>query len=193
MAGVVSRDAYFDAGLEVLSDSGYGGLKLAEVCNRLGVTTGSFYHYFANWGAYTKDLVAHWVQARTVAIIEAVQDETDPRARIDTLITEALALPHGAEAAIRVWSSIDTDVYAVQAAVDQQRFDVLQDSALEILQHEHQARLFAAWGLYLLVGYEQSLVPRNHDDLTWIAAQLLGALDEGRFSTAPEPSAAESD
>jgi hypothetical protein len=30
------------------------------------------------------------------------------------------------------------------------------------------------------------LLPRNHDDLTWIAAQLLGALDEGRFSTAPD-------
>ena len=47
MASVVSREAYFETGLEVLSDLGYGGLKLAEVCNRLGVTTGSFYHYFS--------------------------------------------------------------------------------------------------------------------------------------------------
>jgi AcrR family transcriptional regulator len=47
MAGVVSREAYFQTGLDVLSDLGYGGLKLAEVCNRLGVTTGSFYHYFS--------------------------------------------------------------------------------------------------------------------------------------------------
>ena len=186
MAGVISREAYFDTGLEVLSDRGYGGLKLAEVCNRLGVTTGSFYHYFASWPVYTKDLVAHWVQARTVGIIEAVQSESNPRVRIDRLINEALALPHGAEAAIRVWSSIDSDVHAVQAAVDQQRFDVLRESALEILHHRHQARLFAAWGLYLLVGYEQALVPRNHDDLTWIAAQLLEALDEGRFSMNPD-------
>ena len=185
MAGVISREAYFDTGLEVLSDRGYGGLKLAEVCNRLGVTTGSFYHYFASWSVYTKDLVGHWVQARTVGIIEALQSEPNPRVRIDRLINEALALPHGAEAAIRLWSSIDSDVHAVQAAVDQQRFDVLHESALELLHHEHQARRFAAWGLYLLVGYEQTLMPRNHDDLTWIAAQLLEALDEGRFSTAP--------
>ena len=59
MASVVSREAYFEAGLEVLADLGYGGLKLAEVCNRLGVTTGSFYHYFAGWPVYTKELVAH--------------------------------------------------------------------------------------------------------------------------------------
>lgn len=45
MAGVVTREAYFETGLDVLSDLGYGGLKLAEVCNRLGVTTGSFYHF----------------------------------------------------------------------------------------------------------------------------------------------------
>ena len=57
MAGVVSREAYFETGLDVLSDLGYGGLKLAEVCNRLGVTSGSFYHYFSSWPAYTRELV----------------------------------------------------------------------------------------------------------------------------------------
>jgi AcrR family transcriptional regulator len=186
MAGVVSREAYFETGLDVLSDLGYGGLKLAEVCNRLGVTTGSFYHYFANWSAYTRDLVAHWMQVRTIGIIDASSEVADPRVRIGTLIREALALPHGAEAAIRVWSSIDRDVHAVQAAVDQQRFDVLRESALEILGDERQARLFAGWGLYLLVGYEQALVPRNHADFEWIAAQLLDALDAGRFGSAAD-------
>ena len=56
----LSREAYFNTGLDVLSDLGYGGLKLAEVCNRLGVTSGSFYHYFDNWPAYTRELVDHW-------------------------------------------------------------------------------------------------------------------------------------
>lgn len=184
MASVVSREAYFETGLDVLSDLGYGGLKLAEVCNRLGVTTGSFYHYFTSWSAYTHDLVAHWVQARTVSTIETLAAETNPRVRIGLLINEALELPHSAESAIRVWSSIDPDVFKVQTAVDQQRFDVMRDAAYEILSDEHQARLFAAWALYLLVGYEQTTVHRNPDDLRWIADQLLDALDSGRFDTA---------
>ena len=83
MASVVSRESYFETGLDVLSDLGYGGLKLAEVCHRLGVTTGSFYHYFTSWPAYTKELVTHWMQQRTVLVIEAVRGETDPRRRID--------------------------------------------------------------------------------------------------------------
>jgi AcrR family transcriptional regulator len=185
MAGVASREAYFETGLEVLSDLGYGGLKLAEVCNRLGVTTGSFYHYFASWSAYTRALVEHWVQVRTVNIVEAARAEPDPRRRLDAFFRSVLALPHGAEAAIRVWSSIDGDVYAVQFAVDQQGFDVLFESALEIMEDKHQARVFASWAMYLLIGYEQSTVAGNADDLKWISDQLLEALDAGRFSSVP--------
>jgi AcrR family transcriptional regulator len=185
MAGVVSRESYFQTGLDVLSDLGYGGLKLAEVCHRLGVTTGSFYHYFPNWPAYTRDLVAHWIQARTVRAVRALRAEPDPRRRIDTLIQEGLALPHGAEAAIRVWSSIDDDVRDAQVAVDQQRFDIMYESAFEVLQNKRQAQLFAAWGVYLLVGYEQATLPRDSGALEWIANQLIEALDSGRFATAP--------
>jgi AcrR family transcriptional regulator len=186
MASVVSRESYFEAGLDVLSDLGYGGLKLAEVCNRLGVTTGSFYHYFPSWPAYSKELVAHWMQGHTVQIIEAVRAEPDPRRRIDTLIHEGLTLPHGAEAAIRVWSAVDPEVYPIQAAVDQQRYDIMYESAFEILHNKRQAQLFAAWAVYLLVGYEQAALPRDAGALEWIAGQLTDALDSGRFASAPE-------
>jgi len=186
MASVVSRESYFETGLEVLSDLGYGGLKLAEVCNRLGVTTGSFYHYFPGWPAYTKELVAYWMQRQTVQIIERVRGEPDPRRRIDTLIEEGLSLPHGAEAAIRVWSSVDPEMYSIQAAVDQQRFDIMYESAFEILHNKRQAQLFAAWGVYLLVGYEQAALPRDAGALEWIASQLTDALDSGRFASAPD-------
>jgi AcrR family transcriptional regulator len=186
MASVESREAYFETGLDVLSDLGYGGLKLAEVCNRLGVTTGSFYHYFPGWPAYTRELVGHWMQARTVQVVEALRAEPDPRRRIDTLIQVGLGLPHGAEAAIRVWSSVDPEVYTVQAAVDQQRFDIMFESAFEILQNKRQAQMFAAWGVYLLVGYEQATLPPDTDAMKWIVGQLLDALDSGRFASVPD-------
>lgn len=186
MAGVVSRDSYFETGLDVLSDLGYGGLKLAEVCHRLGVTTGSFYHYFPGWPAYTKDLVAHWMQKRTVQAVEAARAEVDPRQRIATLIQVGLSLPHGAEAAIRVWGSVDPHVHEVQVAVDRQRFDVLYESAFEILHHKRRAEVFASWGVYLLVGYEQATLPGDPGALAWIAMQWLGSLDSGVFTSVPD-------
>lgn len=183
MASVASREAYFETGLDVLSDLGYGGLKLAEVCNRLGVTTGSFYHYFSNWSAFTRELVEHWQQASTTRLVEWVRTEPHPRRRIDTLIDIGLNLPHSAEAAIRSWSSADPDVYAVQIAVDKERHDILRESALEILANERQAVLFANWGMYLLVGYEQSTLLPDKAGLEWIVGQMLDALDAGRFAT----------
>ncbi|RAU91984.1 TetR/AcrR family transcriptional regulator [Mycolicibacter senuensis] len=184
MGAVLSRQAYFETGLEVLSELGYGGLKLAEVCHRLGVTTGSFYHYFTSWPAYTRDLVQHWLDFRTVQHVEFVRALPDPRERLDTLIQIGLELPHGAEAAIRSWSSADPQVHAVQAQVDRQRFDILYESALEVLHDERQAQLFASWGMYMLIGYEQALLPRDSAAIAWIAAQLLDALDSGRFASA---------
>jgi AcrR family transcriptional regulator len=186
MASVVSRESYFETGLDVLSDLGYGGLKLAEVCSRLGVTTGSFYHYFDSWPAYTKELVTNWMQERTVEIIAAVRAEPEPHVRIDTLIQAGLGLPHGAEAAIRVWSSMDPYVYSIQAQVDQLRFDVMYESAFEILQHKRQAQLFAAWAVYLLVGYEQATLPRDAAGLAWISGRLRDALDSGDFASVPD-------
>ena len=107
--------------------------------------------------------------------------------RIDTLINEALALPHGAEAAIRVWSSIDPAGVRRASSPSTNSVSTCSASRRSRSWHpKHQARLFASWALYLLVGYEQALLPRNHDDLTWIAAQLLGALDEGRFASVPD-------
>ena len=185
MAGVVSREAYFETGLDVLSDLGYGGLKLAEVCNRLGVTTGSFYNYFSGWPAFTRELLENWMEERTVLVIDFLRRETDPRRRIDRLVQVGLELPHGAEAAIRAWSSLDPDVYAIQVKVDQQRYDIMYSSALEILQNHHQAEMFARWAVYLLVGHEQATLPRDTAALAWIAKQLTDALDSGRFASVP--------
>jgi AcrR family transcriptional regulator len=185
MAGVSARESYFETGLDVLSELGYGGLKLAAVCSRLGVTTGSFYHYFPSWSAYTRDLVDYWAQARKVSI-ESACAERDPRRRIDTFIQTALVLPHRAEAAIRVWSSIDPEVRAAQSAVDEQRFDVIFEAASAVLGDEHQGQVFASWAIYTLIGYEQSTLPLKAKDLAWIGDQLLEALDSGRFGSVPD-------
>ena len=182
MAAVLSRQAYFETGLDVLSELGYGGLKLAEVCNRLRVTTGSFYHYFTSWPVYTRELVQHWLDERTVQHVEFLRAIPDPQQRLDSLMQIGLTLPHGAEAAIRSWSSADPRVHEVQAEVDRQRFEIIYDSALEILRENRPAELFARTALYLLIGYEQALLPRDPTVFAWIADRLLDALHTGRFA-----------
>ena len=78
MPTVAARDSFFETGLQILADLGFGGLKLAEVCHRLGVTTGSFYHYFTSWSTYTRELIEYWKQDRTDRLSEMFSQQSDP-------------------------------------------------------------------------------------------------------------------
>lgn len=184
---VAARESYFETGLEILADRGFGGLKLAEVCARLGVTTGSFYHYFSGWGAYNRELVDYWRQDRTVRLIEVLRSQPDAVRRIEAIIDVALSLPHGAEAAIRAWSSVDPEVLAVQREVDQERFDIIYQSALEISGDDQQAQIFAAWSVYVFVGYEQSTLPQELRMFEGIMRMMLEDLQAGRLADMPAP------
>lgn len=188
MAAGSIRDSYFETGLEILAELGFGALKLAELCRRMGVTTGSFYHYFTSWSAYTGDLIAYWRQDRTVRVIEAIRTEADPRRRIEAAIDVALSLPHNAEAAIRAWSSVDPDVLRVQTEVDRERFEILYNSALAIVGDTRQAEVYASWAVFVFVGYEQSTLPRENQVFAWVSNRMLDDLAAGRFSNVPPPS-----
>ncbi len=177
MATIVSRAAYFETGIEVLADLGYSGFKLAEVCRRLGVTSGSFYHYFAKWSVYTTELLAYWSRGRADHRAAVREAYPDPRERLEVMMDAALDFRHGAEAAIRVWSALDPHVKAIQFDIDQGRFEALYDAAVEIFDDPEQARMFAGWALYTLIGYEQATLPRDNTALAWINARMLSALD----------------
>jgi hypothetical protein len=85
-----------------------------------------------------------------------------------------------------VWSSLDPHVRSVQAAVDRQRYEIMCESAFEILKSKRQAQVFAAWAMYLLVGYEQAALPPDPGALAWIAGQLGVALDSDGFVSVPD-------
>jgi hypothetical protein len=116
---------------------------------------------------------------------QAFSAVSDPRERMQVIIRVALSLPHGAEAAIRAWSSVDADVHKVQVEVDRERFKVCYDYAMDIVGDERQAEVFADWCVYMLVGYEQATLSREPRVYEWISNQMLDALDSGSFGTVP--------
>jgi len=179
MMTIVSRAAYFETGIEVLSDLGYSGLKLAEVCRRLGVTSGSFYHYFTKWSDYTAELLAYWASERAHHRAAVTQSYPDPRERLEVMLAAALDFEHGAEAAIRVWSALDPRVKEIQSSIDRGRFEALYEAAVAILGDPERARMFAGWALYTLIGYEQATLPRDNAALAWVNRRMLSALDAG--------------
>ena len=75
----------------------------------------------------------------------------------------------------------------MQAAVDQQRFDVMYDSAFEILRQQAAGPDVRAWAIYLLVGYEQATLPRDTDALAVDRRTADSTRStSGRFASVPD-------
>ncbi len=160
---------FFEAGLDLLAEEGYGALKLAPLCRRVGVTTGSFYHAFPNWPTYTNALLQHWYRERTDRARMLAGEEEDPARRLDLLVRAAVDLPHRAEAAIRVWAGVDPAVAQLQQQVDDQRLATVTDAIAAVMPpgSDTHARNLAQAGFFLLVGFEQSHATGGHEALEW--------------------------
>ena len=45
--------------------------------------------------------------------------------------------------------------------------------------------MYAAWAVYVFIGYEQATLPREPGMFAWISTQMLDALEAGRFASVP--------
>jgi AcrR family transcriptional regulator len=108
----LSVDDWIQAGFAILADGGPNALRVGRLCERLGVTKGSFYWHFADMQAYRDALVESWGGLRDQGRrrLEDMPD-LDPRQRL-TLMMEALVNPRNwaLERTMRVWALTDDAV-----------------------------------------------------------------------------------
>jgi len=149
---LVTRDEYFETALALLASDGHGALKIGSLCRELGVTTGSFYHYFGSLDGFVEAFLDYWERERTARVIELANVPADPNERIARLKVLALDVPHDAEGAIRAWANTNARVAEVQKRVDQERFDALRDVILGVVPDRRRAELLAVLGISMLVG-----------------------------------------
>ncbi|GAA5148186.1 TetR/AcrR family transcriptional regulator [Pseudonocardia eucalypti] len=151
----VTQDQYFAAALGQLAAHGAEGLTISRLCQALGVTSGSFYHYFGGWAGFVEALLAHWEDEQTQRIVRLARAEAGVEQRLGVLRRQALALPHDAEAAIRAWSRSDERVEAAQRKVDAQRHATLRAIIVDLGVPARDADRLATTGVALLVGMQQ--------------------------------------
>jgi AcrR family transcriptional regulator len=166
----LTRDDYLAAGLDLLAEGGVGAVTIAALCERLGVTKGSFYHHFDSGPGFHEALLACW-EAGTHRSIEAARAVPDSHRRLSVLKELAVAAPHEAEGAIRAWGRSHEPAAAVVRRVDAAREANLVESFRAVGIPATRARHLARIGLATLIGTQSLERPVNRK-------RLLAVFDE---------------
>lgn len=149
----LTREDYARLGLELLAESGVGGVTVASVCARLGVTKGSFYHHFDGVADLQQAMVDYWERLygeSRPASLEALP----PVERLDALVNASVDRAHDVEAAIRTWSRSDERVAAAQRRLDDLRVSFVADTLGSLGVPSDRARVLSEMGLAMLTGFQ---------------------------------------
>jgi AcrR family transcriptional regulator len=108
----LSVDDWIQAGFAVLAEGGPDALRLDRICERLGVTKGSFYWHFADLPTYRTAVTQAWgsLQDQDRQRFENSAD-LEPRERLRHMM-DAVVRPEqwALERAMRVWALTDDTV-----------------------------------------------------------------------------------
>lgn len=150
-------DDWLDAAMQVLMSDGVGAIKISRLCDRLGVTKGSFYWHFTDISALMTALSDHCREIeetarRTLANLQ----ELPPVERIQSmgeLVSDTRR--RSVEAAVRAWAETDPELQAAVVALDHTTFDVAQDAFVELGFSPVDAHARATALVYVGIGYMQ--------------------------------------
>ncbi|WP_280500357.1 TetR/AcrR family transcriptional regulator [Nocardia farcinica] len=113
-------DDWLQAGYTVLAEQGFRALKVDELCRRLGVTKGSFYHHFQDITSFKNALVDSWgdwsdAEHRRMDALA----EQPPRERLVAMMGLLVSPRHWTlERAMREWARSDPRAAASVRASD---------------------------------------------------------------------------
>jgi AcrR family transcriptional regulator len=121
----LSREEWIAGAFAALCDGGIESLRIEKLAARLGVTKGSFYHYFKSRRALHLVMLEEWERIGTSQIIARVEGaEADPLDQLYALADRTFSgdpTSDAIETALRSWARSDETVAEALARVDTRR------------------------------------------------------------------------
>jgi AcrR family transcriptional regulator len=166
----LSVDDWIQAGFALLTDGGPNALRVDRLCERLGVTKGSFYWHFSDLQAFRTALLEAWgsLQDRDRQRFKNMPG-AEPRQRLQAMM-QALMSPqlYALERAMRVWSLSDETVAEGVRRSDMQVLGAVHQVFIEAGFDEQDALVravtFFAAGMGFLHGFDIER-PSDGEDL----------------------------
>jgi AcrR family transcriptional regulator len=168
--GTLERVDYFAAAYAILGEVGSEGITIHALCERLGVTKGSFYHHFENLEAFVHAFAGWWQTGFTARLAQynAIDDRIE---RAELMLNATAGLAHGPEAALRSWSVSEPIIKAAIDRIDAAGEDSVLRLAALFVDDPEEAALFAHHGVSLAVGMQHRAQPVDVDRYLEVLAQ----------------------
>ena len=119
------RDDWITLGLNALAREGAEALTLERLTEAAGKTRGSFYHHFADHGAFLAALGAHWLKHEVDDKVAAIDALRVSGRRREALARHAAQIDHGLERQLRRLAAHEPAIAEVVAASDERRIAYL--------------------------------------------------------------------
>lgn len=124
-----SHLAWLKMGIKTLDSRGWRALKISELCQQLGVTKGSFYHWFSSKRDYNFQVLAYWKLRYTQGFIDQAEKGGDSREKLSLLVEQCIKAAikgNRLESEINAWSFQDDEVKDYVMTVYKQRHKYLE-------------------------------------------------------------------
>lgn len=157
------RPAFFLAARQILADEGSDAMTVANVCGRLWVTRGSFYHHFSTMTGFVEALAKQW-ESTSIRLLNVCACESDPLRRTTLICRDFLTPPHPASRAWHAWGRTRPLVGEALLRVERHAEQLFAAALTDLLGDAARAAALADMGGVIAIGlrqHEPSLEPET--------------------------------
>ncbi len=151
----LKKEDWLVEGFKLLREFAQDKLRILYLCERLGVTRGSFYHHFKGIEDYIASLMESWEQENTLRLIKSANQGNSPEERMEILAGMIADSDQTIEAAIRSWSFYHPIVKKHLSRVDGLRLTYVEEIFKELGFEPELALKKAKLDYAVLVGVQQ--------------------------------------
>ena len=149
----LSVEAWANAALDAIASGGLDAVAVEPLARKLGVTKGSFYWHFENREALIRAALELWERQETVDILERVEPESDPYARIVKVFKQANASYRSGRLYLAIAAGEDNPVVSqFVRRVSERRLDYLHECYRDLGFGPAQARQWARFAYATFMG-----------------------------------------
>ena len=149
----LGADDWVRAALDVMVEEGIGGVKIQRLCERLGVTKGSFYWHFEDLDAFLGEVARQWAEDGA-PMPGSLEGEPDPERQL-LLAMRLFADPRNRDLAraMRDWARNDERARNAIRKADEAMFEQLKSALRSWGFADGEAEVRAKILYYSGVGY----------------------------------------